>query len=307
MENQKFVSSVKDKYARAKLNNVIDSLSCFVSNTTNDKTKQDYGTINYCGVLELGMKIKGDKIPASPGVVVTGTLSDGTPIVVGTINQNGELVVEDTIAYRTTQSIQSGISSINMSVSIGAGNNCYNCYTATKNCECCSSNSGVADGWNYTTYCTCIQCTYMNCYKTCGLMGVYRCALPDYITTCQHFYWCTCYDYGNNKCAPALFICYDCGSGAADATNWTKNKVYACINESDGRICWLLPWWDYPARNTKITNNRYWRFQNNEIGLFVYGTSNIVCVSSTYCCNICRTVCCKNAAGCQIIINQRYV
>ena len=52
-EETTYVSSIENRYSRAKLNNDIHSLDDFVSFTTNDKTEQEYGTIDYCGPLLL--------------------------------------------------------------------------------------------------------------------------------------------------------------------------------------------------------------------------------------------------------------
>ena len=56
-----YVSSVDETKKRDSVNNVIKSLSCFITETTNDKTCQDYGYICYMGPIQVGQVIHGTK------------------------------------------------------------------------------------------------------------------------------------------------------------------------------------------------------------------------------------------------------
>lgn len=88
--NVTYVSSVDNTWKKTKLNNVIESLNCFVSNTTNDKTVQDYGILSYTGKLYKGLHIQGDKKPKTAGTPV---IYNG--IILGKIDGNGELIVQN--------------------------------------------------------------------------------------------------------------------------------------------------------------------------------------------------------------------
>ena len=90
--NQVYLSSETDRTKRAKLNNVIQSLDCFVSCTTNDKTQQLYGTIEYCGVITDGQAIAGTKPPMCANVPV----STVNGVWVGNINEAGNLIIKNT-------------------------------------------------------------------------------------------------------------------------------------------------------------------------------------------------------------------
>ena len=100
MSEQVYLSSETDRTKRAKLNNVIQSLDLFVSCTTNDATKQQYGIIDYCGVLTEGQTIAGTKLPMRSGVPI----STVNGVWIGNINEAGNLVVKNTneVACTTT-------------------------------------------------------------------------------------------------------------------------------------------------------------------------------------------------------------
>ena len=88
---QNYVSSIDNKLKQSKLNNVILSLDCLVSCSTNDKTEQNYGVIEYSGPISPGQVIKGSKKPMKSGTPV---IADN--IFLGVINNDGDLTVSKT-------------------------------------------------------------------------------------------------------------------------------------------------------------------------------------------------------------------
>jgi len=86
-----YVSSEKNKVSQAKLNNVITSLKDFVSCTTNDKTEQDYGVIEYNGAICLGQKIQGTKKPRTQNVPII----SNNNVFLGYLDASGTLTVSN--------------------------------------------------------------------------------------------------------------------------------------------------------------------------------------------------------------------
>lgn len=136
MSSQVYLSTETDRVKRAKLNNVIQSLDCFVSCTTNDKTCQQYGIINYCGTLTKGQSISGTKRPMTTNVPISTT--NGT--WVGNVDESGNLIIKNTneVACTTT------CATINKSAT-------YAAYTYCKISEidCCELVSQTSDTRTY--------------------------------------------------------------------------------------------------------------------------------------------------------------
>lgn len=143
-----FVSSVCDSTKCARLNNVIQSLACFVSCTTPDKTVQDYGIIEYSGPINVGTVITGTRVPRKTG----------TPIIVsdtylGTIDESGRLIVKNDTSVRTSWSTESKFTDISYVLY-----NCTNDSSRYYNCNQISTVSNTTcstyDGWDVCTTCT---------------------------------------------------------------------------------------------------------------------------------------------------------
>lgn len=90
-DNVTYVSSISDRLAKSKMNNVIESLKNFVTCTTNEYTHQDYGVIDYCGPICVGQIIPGNKRSCKAGTPVT-----AMGIYIGDIDQDGNLKVVNT-------------------------------------------------------------------------------------------------------------------------------------------------------------------------------------------------------------------
>lgn len=136
-----FLSTETCLCKRAKLNNVISSLDRVISETTNDKTIQDYGTINYCGTLKIGQTIKGSRIPSVSCIPIFSTSN----VFVGYLQPNGDLLVENDneIVGKTS------CTSVTKTGTYEALNNCL-----VSNTDCCCEYS------NITQSCTYAECGY---------------------------------------------------------------------------------------------------------------------------------------------------
>lgn len=153
--NVTYVSSVGNTWKKTKLNNVIESLNCFVSNTTNDKTVQDYGTLSYTGKLYKGLHIQGDKKPKTAGTPV---IYNGIPL--GKIDGNGTLIVQNVTNTSSVPHEHNGWTNI-----------CYGLY----NYQCCKYSSTTCTGEQF--------CTWVDyCSETCKVTNC--CWYNDWTTWC---------------------------------------------------------------------------------------------------------------------------
>ena len=92
MDNTIRISAIDSRSKRSKLNNVIQSLDCYVSCTKPETTCQDYGILSYSGPIYKGQVICGNK----PSVKA------GTPVIVsnaylGNIDRDGNLTIKNTM------------------------------------------------------------------------------------------------------------------------------------------------------------------------------------------------------------------
>lgn len=230
MNQVTYVSSVKNQYKKAKLNNVIQSLNCFVSCTTPDVTQQDYGVICYCGKIAKGQYIRGNKPPKKAG----------TPVIVsnvwlGTIDNNGNLLVENTFSseasFVTTTQWLGDMCGCPISITMdpNAPNDCYSYY-------CCDA---------------CTVCgPYVTCTQEEDDQGKY---ISEVSTTCT---WTPYHEYCYVACAfpgqdelehrNALWLLrnwfhddpYDC-SGTPFCCKWF-NAAYGCYNWCEGRLYYCI-------------------------------------------------------------------
>lgn len=169
-----YVSSVKNTYKKAKLNNVIQSLNCFVSCTTPDVTEQDYGVICYCGKVAKGQYIKGNRPPRKAG----------TPVIVsniwlGTIDNNGNLYVENASSSEASFVTTEQWRDIQMTFNPSAtGSSYYYCdsprrYGPHITCACCHDDRGDYM-LEVSTTCTCTtyheKCFYAQAFPGLAVM-----------------------------------------------------------------------------------------------------------------------------------------
>lgn len=154
------VSSIDDRVKRQKLNNVLDSLNDLVDYSTNDKTKQDYGQIQYCGNLVLGQEIQGTKKPRRQDVPIVTTSN----AYVGMMQPNGSVMVEN--GYTLSASCTS-CTCKQARVSMGAQTLPWEVYPAY-NC-CCN------DSYCWTDCCNGAHVEGINCHIICcpfyGMIG----------------------------------------------------------------------------------------------------------------------------------------
>lgn len=149
-----YVSSVEDRCKRSKLNNVIQSLHCYISNSTPDVACQDFGLIDYCGPICKGQLIKGNQPAKRAGTPVT-----AMGVYLGDINKDGILQVTNTQSLNWSQSApppQIDVCSYwNYSL-------CF-CTNATGSSCYCEHDNGLVD-CNYTcerSCCICPGCGYI--------------------------------------------------------------------------------------------------------------------------------------------------
>ena len=149
-----YVSSVENRYKRSKLNNVIQSLHCFVSNTTPDVAEQAFGLIDYCGPICKGQLIKGNQPAKKAGTPIT-----AMGVYLGDINKDGVLQVTNTQSLTWSQSVNTTITTTCGYCDIhllfdpsGSGPSCY-CvtdngqttdYTCERSCCICPGYEGAS-------------------------------------------------------------------------------------------------------------------------------------------------------------------
>ena len=202
-EETTYVCSVENRYSRAKLNNVIHSLDDFVSCTTNDKTEQEYGTIDYCGPIAIGQVIHGNKRPRRKNVPVVTTSN----VFLGYLNENGDIAVENN---KQTQCITT-----NTCTTKSGTLTALNCTSVTNmdycgevsNCSC--SRTYECNGYHV------VEVTNEQCWQhiICRDLGY---QYPDKVTCCGQEYGSTSAYFGvsgNNI--------YGCG-------RWTGATISCC-------------------------------------------------------------------------------
>ena len=164
-----YVSSVENRYKRSKLNNVIQSLHCFVSNTTPDVAEQDFGIIDYCGPICKGQLIKGNQPAKKAGTPIT-----AMGVYLGDINKDGVLQVTNTQSLTWSQSVNT---------------------TVTTTCGWCDIHL-VFDPSGSGSSCYCVtdngQSTYYTCERSCCICPGYEGA-SSICYVCIKEVWTCCY------------------------------------------------------------------------------------------------------------------
>lgn len=226
--NQTFLSSEDNITKRAKMNNVIESLSNFVSCTTNDVTKQNYNTLEYCGEIYCGQKIKGSGIPSTTNTPI---IYNG--VYLGTIDSNGVLEVTNTKNTNTTITSTHSFTMSASSKGISASC-CRNCGFETVYCDCnnpvtrvlCTCTGVNEDGCCFT--CTCLETKWQS--FACGIFPN-SCCMHGGQYDCQRLV-CTVFDVDSSNCKIYAGICWIPTSSAV------CNREVRCIvaYTSDNKI-----------------------------------------------------------------------
>ena len=209
-----YLSSENDYVKRSKLNNVICSLDNLISSTTNDKTLQDFGEIEYCGILCKGQVIHGTKPPSVSCVPVFTTSN----VFVGYIHENGDLIVENgtDIVGTTSCAVTSKSGPINV-----AWATCYDpvLHQDYDTCEliCSNTTSRTYAECGYNVTCTCTTSCY--CHKIQHVIN-------------PHNFEVIC---GNcNRQQRASVICYGSYLRNADTSMFIENgKLCVCMGYND--------------------------------------------------------------------------
>lgn len=168
-----YVSSENNREKRSQINNVIQSLHCYINNSTPDETEQEYGILSYTGKIKKGQVIQGDKHSSK---------KSGTPVIangayLGDIDQNGRLVIENTVGG--TSSITTRESYVDIQYCLVQDDsiaNCTSCYWKDDMCldgvtvTCCECEDQDGKYMEITTCCTWKQpiherCVFSNAYR----------------------------------------------------------------------------------------------------------------------------------------------
>lgn len=169
MNEMTYVSSINDRVKRQKLNNVIESLDCFISCTTNNKTLQNYGEMSYCGAIVPGQVVEGSRRPRRSNQPILTT----TNAYVGSLNDAGNLIINCSPLVITGTSCtyttnKTGTPSASDRTNIGdvdkfeVVSHCSNCCVVNTNDLCVLS----CDCLRHT-----ICCTLWNTYAACSIFN----------------------------------------------------------------------------------------------------------------------------------------
>lgn len=168
VSNTTYVSSIENRYQRAKLNNVIKSISDYVDCSSPDVTTQDYGLLQYDGPIYDGLVIQGDKKPkkANTPVIVSNTY-------LGNIDINGSLKISNSTLNNSA--ITTSVSYLNLTYSAqqisSSCSSCFWCDNAQVKCcvtccNCCDSEGEYIERTTCCTWCWCQheRCVFENAY-----------------------------------------------------------------------------------------------------------------------------------------------
>ncbi|MBQ2173741.1 MAG: hypothetical protein II453_01325 [Alphaproteobacteria bacterium] len=283
---QNYVSSIDNKLKQSKLNNVILSLDCLVSCSTNDKTEQNYGVIEYSGPISPGQVIKGSKKPMKSGTPV---IADN--IFLGVINNDGDLTVSNNCQTKSSWSVDSKYQDITYDFTwLGTVSSCYQC-TLTSCNTCCSTTT--LDGWEVTCTCT-TYCYNINevCYFPTALMRSQYWQSPFSTDIWQSV---DTYFRLNNDGSIYPYACFECDS-PDDGYRWSRWcwPVVGCF--CNGKTCYTcMPpngtvaraegdGWHYADPNV-IYAPEYYAWCGQE--------AYTIHMTATHCCTVCTTLCRK--------------
>lgn len=182
MNQVTYVSSEKDRVKQSQLNNVIQSLNCFVSCTTPDTTQQDYGEICYTGPIKKGQIIKGNKKPKKAGTPV---IANGAWL--GNIDRNGQLIITNNCNTTSSISITEGYVDIQYQAiqdCSNPGSSCYcrGCMSLVGCCVTCTP--GEDEDGPYVCVVSCCTWTQPVAEK-CVFASAFR-NIPDFENSCRY-------------------------------------------------------------------------------------------------------------------------
>jgi len=173
MNQVTYVSSEQDRVKKSQLNNVIQSLNCFVSCTTPDKTEQEYGILSYTGAIKKGQVLCGNKRPRKAGTPV---IAGGAWL--GNIDRNGRLTITNTCSSTSTISVTEGYCCIQYNAiqdCTSPGSSCYWCDATYLEGCCITCTPGEDDQGPYvcvTSCCTWVTPVHEKCVFACAFRNV---------------------------------------------------------------------------------------------------------------------------------------
>lgn len=198
VSNTTYVSSIENKYKRAKLNNVIKSLSDYIDCSSPDETNQDYGLLKYNGPIYKDLVIHGNKRPKKTNtpVIVSNTF-------LGTIDINGDLKITNTCANNSIVSVCDIYEAPQYSAAPVSGcSSAYWCDATVVTCcitccQCYDADGPYIERVSCCTWRTPVheRCVFNNAYKTvAALDGDYGYLANKYIDfdNNTYFYDTTC-------------------------------------------------------------------------------------------------------------------
>lgn len=173
MNQVTYVSSEQDIVKKSQLNNVIQSLNCFVSCTAPDKTEQEYGILSYTGTIKKGQVLCGSKRPRKAGTPV---IAGGAWL--GNIDRNGRLTITNTCSSTSTISVTEGYCCIQYNAiqdCTSPGSSCYWCDATYLEGSCITCTPGEDEQGSYvcvTSCCTWVTPVHEKCVFACAFRNV---------------------------------------------------------------------------------------------------------------------------------------
>lgn len=173
MNQVTYVSSEQNRVKKSQLNNVIQSLNCFVSCTTPDKTEQEYGILEYTGTIKKGQVLYGNKKPKKAGTPV---IAGGAWL--GNIDKNGRLIITNTCSSTSTISVTEGYCCIQYNAiqdCSSPGSSCYWCGATYLEGCCITCTPGEDEQGPYVcvnSCCTWVTPVHEKCVFSCAFRNV---------------------------------------------------------------------------------------------------------------------------------------
>lgn len=274
--NVTYVSSIDNREKRSKLNNVIKSLSDFVTCTTPDVTCQNYGIIDYCGTI-----CKGQIIPGNHKSMRSGTPVTACGTYIGKINGDGNLKVDNNACVISFSECQTGTvtKATTLTVDPSAASEDSNKYTDTGEIACPVEYCGYSckDSCNIIHCFETFTCVYVRCFTD---HCVWKNAYPGLDSCFENF--CT------NRVCTCIQMIGDCKctwQGGRDACNGctylAQPAGFPIYNPYEEAACSIEPICGY--RNVFIQNPGTSCCGRYCINCYDWGVTSVhtsVCVSS---------------------------
>lgn len=236
MNQVSYVSSVCNKYSQAKLNRTIQSLNCFIDCSTPDETEQDYGLISYCGEINVGTVIKGNKAPRKSGIPIM-----YSTVCLGTLDKDGKLKITNNCQAITscTTSICYCDITLTYNPSAASSDTSYYCegeVTETKpvvSCitDCCEYSLIEVSSYTCTNQ-VCEQCVFCCAFPGSSVMEGNNASLlsalgiTNYGTICSYGLTCA----ANGYCWCDGCLCYSsCYIYCIETSNMAAEVTVNCL------------------------------------------------------------------------------